>query len=100
MKDMVPTGQYESFPPEDPDNLFRLLSYGLISAAEAAKTLGICPRQVYRRLQVWHDNGDKSLPHGNTKRIPANRLPSVTRAQGLQQRSGAVWQHAQSSVRK
>ena len=33
MKDMVPTGQYEFFPPEDPDNLFRLLSYGLISAA-------------------------------------------------------------------
>ena len=70
MKDMVPTGQYESFPPEDPDNLFRLLSYGLISAAEAAKTLGICPRQVYRRLQAWHANGDKSPPHGNTKRPP------------------------------
>ena len=78
---MVPTGQYELFPPEDPDNLFRLLSYGLISAAEAAKTLGICPRQVYRRLQAWHANGDKSPAHGNTKRAPANRLPSVTREQ-------------------
>lgn len=81
MKDMVPTGQYELFPPEDPDNLFRLRSYGLISAAEAAKTLGICPRQVYRRLQAWHANGDKSPAHGNTKRAPANRLPSVTREQ-------------------
>lgn len=79
MKDMVPTGQYELFPQEDPDNLFRLLSYGLISAAEAAKALGISTRQVYRRLQAWNANGGKLPPHGNAKRVPVNRTPDETR---------------------
>lgn len=54
------------------------LSKGQMTATEARGILGLSKRQVRRLRRAFEARGRPSLVHGNTHRVPSNRLPTAT----------------------
>lgn len=60
-------------------DVVRRIQQGAMTAAIAAKVLGLSSRQVRRLLRRVKKSGEKSLAHGNTGRSPVHRIDAETR---------------------
>jgi transposase len=61
----------------------KALQEGRLTTAEAARALGLSPRQVQRLKRRLQADGPHGLVHGNTARPPANKTPDQLKQQIL-----------------
>jgi len=61
----------------------KALLEGRLSNAEAARALGLSPRQVQRLKRRLRAEGPAALVHGNTARPPANKTPDALKQKAL-----------------
>jgi transposase len=54
---------------------------GIITVSEAAEAMGISERQIKRQKKKYKEEGAAAFIHGNSMRIPSNRLPPETAAE-------------------
>ena len=65
-------------------DVVKRVANGLLTTAEAALVLGLCPRQVRRIRRALEEHGQDGVRHGNKGRPPPNRRQDDQRARVLE----------------